>query len=61
MSADKATALTPKKNEIFSRVRTTFVDCQVTASLVIRLETYPINVIYLGVNIVTLTASVPLL
>lgn len=39
MSADRATAMTPRKKEIFSRVLTTLVDCQVAASVVIRVET----------------------
>jgi hypothetical protein len=39
ISAVTATAMTPRKNEIFSRVLTTFVDCQVAASVVMRVDT----------------------
>ena len=38
--AEVATAMTPRKKEIFSRVLTTFVDCHVAMSEVIRLDTY---------------------
>jgi len=40
MRVETATAMTPRKNEIFSRVWTTFVDCHVAESLDMRLETY---------------------
>lgn len=32
--------ITPLKNEIFSRVRTTFADCHVACKVVIRVDTY---------------------
>jgi len=35
--------MTPKKKLIFSRVRTTFVDCHAAASDTIRVETYNTN------------------
>ena len=40
MSEVKSNDMTPKKNDIFSRVRTTFADCQAVESDAIRLETF---------------------
>ena len=40
MSEVKSRDMTPKKNEIFSRVRTTFADCQAVERDAIRLETF---------------------
>ncbi len=40
INAENKRDMTPKKNDIFSRVRTTFADCQETANFVIRDETY---------------------
>jgi hypothetical protein len=39
MRAESSNDMTPKKKDVFSRVRTTLADCQDSANRVIRFET----------------------
>lgn len=43
IKAEKRRVMTPKKNETFSRVRTTFADCHDAAKEAIRVEIFQVD------------------